>query len=527
MNLSRYRLDPTVLLIALLVAVNLGAVIGLVTARRDARRAVQEGLELEIRADARALEARLAAEHDSLDFLARSAPFSSLPTDHGVDPVARRWARLELEATLLLYLRSNPAVTRLRVRDRDGVLAVAQRDGKVPTLAVPDDPLPLELWLLRATWPLDGSSELEAWLDTRPLVADLGSALELHRTLPADPQGPLEAVTSDRWQPPLKGWLERTESDTRVLGAVDRLAGLYRGTLILNVALLPVTLLLGALTVRRARRLASLESERRQRERLRTLEMQVQHSERLASLGRFAAGTAHEINNPLAGMTNYLQLLREDLEIGRIDQAREWVPRLDEGIDRVAGIVRQVLHFAEPGAAAHESVDLAEVIERTVLFLNRHPECRDATVRIHCEGDLRLEGDAVGLGQLVLNLVLNACQAVPEGASAEVDVDAREGDLDGDTRNSIPGGTVVLRVLDRGSGIVPEMRDRLFEPFQSGRDSSGLGLAVCHGIVGRHRGTIEAFDRVPGPGTELRVRLPRRADETETTGSTETEGEET
>ena len=403
---------------------------------------------------------------------------------------------------MLLYLRSNPAVARLRVRDGDEILAIAHRDDEVPTLAAPGAPLPLDLWLLQATWPLDGSSVLEAWVDTRPLVADLGSSLKLHRTLPAEPRGPLEPVAGDRWQPPLRGWLERTESDTRVLGAVERLAGLYRGTLILNVALLPVTLLLGALTVRRVRRLAGLESERRQQERLRALEMQVQHAERLASLGRFAAGTAHEINNPLAGMRNYLQLLREDLDAGRADQARTWVPRLAEGIERVASTVRQVLHFAEPGAAAHEPVDLGEVVERTVLFLRRHPECGDTTLTVRRHGDLNLEGDAVGLGQLVLNLVLNACQAGAGDASAEVEVDV-----------AADGADLVLRVLDRGTGIVPEMRDRLFEPFQSGRASSGLGLAVCHGIVGRHRGTIDALDRHPGPGTELRVRLPRRAGE--------------
>jgi signal transduction histidine kinase len=249
------------------------------------------------------------------------------------------------------------------------------------------------------------------------------------------------------------------------------------------------------------RRLAHLESERRQQERLRQLELQVQHSERLASLGRFAAGMAHEINNPLAGMSNYFQLLREDLDENKPEAARQWLPRIEEGIERVAGTVQQVLHFAEPGQAEHRRVKLDEVLERTADFLRGHPDCRNATLRVHCPPDLDVMGDTVSLGQLVLNLVLNACQAHPDG---EVEIVA-------EARREAGEDFVELRVLDRGPGIDPQIRDRLFEPFQSTRGSSGLGLAVCHGIVARHGGRIEARDRTPGPGTELWIRLPRRA----------------
>lgn len=491
------RLEPTVLLVGLLVVVNGLAVLGMVRARREARTAVREGLALETHADARAFEARLASEHAQLEFLAHASPLTAPPAA-AADPVVRRWARLDLEATLLRYLQSSPAVVRLRVGGGDEVEAVAQRRGGVPTLAAPNDPLSLDVDLLRASWPLgDGQRALEVWIDPRPLIADVGSHLRLHRQRPAVSAGPMEPVSSPSWTPPLEGWVERTESDTRVLGAVERLADLYRITLVLNVALLPATLLLGALTLRRVRRLARLESERQQQARMRALELQVQHAERLAGLGRFAAGMAHEINNPLEGMANYLQLLREDLEAGRGQEAREWLPRLDEGLDRVAGIVRQVLHFAEPGSAAHEPVDLAAVLARTVDFLRGHPDCRNAGLQVRCPSELHLDGDRVSLGQLVLNLVLNACQAQPDGG--EVEIVARGEDE-----------MVVLQVLDRGPGIAPEIRDRLFEPFQSTRGSSGLGLAVCHGIVARHHGRIEACDRQPGPGAEIIVHLPRR-----------------
>lgn len=500
----RARPDPTVLLVALLVVVNVLAVLGMVRARRDARIAVRDALVLETRADARAFEARLAREHAQLEFLARSPTLGRPSPDEEGDPVARRWARLDLEATLLVYLQSSPAVVRLRVREGEVIWALAQRVDGIPTLTKPRKVLPLELDLLHASWPLDEGEPgrlLEAWLDPEPLTADIGTHLRLHRRQPAVPIGPLEPVSSKHWMPPLHGWVERSESDTRVLGAVERLATLYRVTFVVNVALLPVTLLLGALTVRRVRRLTSLESERRQQAQLRALELQVQHAERLAILGRFAAGMAHEINNPLEGMANYLQLLREDLATGRPDEARQWLPRLAEGIDRVARTVRQVLHFGEPGSTQNEQLDLARVLERTVDFLGGHPDCQDVSLRLHGPDELVLEGDPVSLEQLVLNLVLNACQS-QGGGEVEILASGHPDHLE-------------VAVLDRGPGFAPEVLENLFEPFQSTRGSSGLGLAVCHGIVMRHQGQIEVRERLPGPGSEVRVRLPRHLESEE------------
>ena len=498
--LNPYRLDPAVLLVGVLVAVNLLAVVGLVAARRDARSAVREGLALETRADARAFEARLTSELAQLEFLARSPPLTTLSTVAASDPVALRWARLDLEATLLLYMQSNPSVVELRVREDEEIRAVARRVGGVPSLASPGDQSPPDSRLLHAAWAVEESpTELEGWLDPQPLVLDLGDHLRLLRTKPEESSGPVERVSIAGRNPPFEAWIERSHSDdTRVLGAVERLADLYWITLMFNVALLPATLGLGALTLRRIRRLDRLENERQQQERLRALELQVQHSERLASLGRFAAGFAHEINNPLEGMANYVQLLHDDVGSGRLDAARQWLPRLNEGIDRVAGTVRQVLHFAEPGSAAHDRVDFGEVIERTVDFSRRHPDCREAVFKVRCEQGLHLEGDSVSLGQLVLNLVLNACQMQAAGGEVEI------------IGCAAPDGRIELRVLDTGPGISAEMRDCLFEPFQSSRGSSGLGLAVCHGLVAGHQGTIEALDRIPGPGAEILVRLPRQ-----------------
>jgi signal transduction histidine kinase len=213
-------------------------------------------------------------------------------------------------------------------------------------------------------------------------------------------------------------------------------------------------------------------------------------------LGRFAAGIAHEINNPLEGMANYLHLLDADLHDGSVDEARRWLPRLREGIDRAAGTVRQVLSFAEPGQGAKLSTDLGDIAERTLHFLRRHPDCVHIRLHRHNSDTVEVLGDPQTLGQLVLNLVLNACQAQERDGEVEVRVAAVDPDR------------AELVIEDRGPGFPEAIRQHLFEPFQSGRGSLGLGLAVCLGIVVDHGGEISVADRDDGPGSRVRVLLP-------------------
>jgi signal transduction histidine kinase len=246
---------------------------------------------------------------------------------------------------------------------------------------------------------------------------------------------------------------------------------------------------------RQVRRSARLEAAAEQQARVRELERQLFHSERLASVGRLAAGLAHEINNPLEGMTNYLSMLREDLEAGRAEDARELVPPLSEGLGRVAGILRQVLAFADPGRTPKSRLDLARVVGRTAEFVRANPAYRGVRIGVALPAEpLPVVGNEVTLGQLVLNLLVNACQAQPD--HGEVEVTARRA-----------GDRAEVTVADRGRGLPPEVRERLFEPFVSTRGSTGLGLAVCHGIAEDHRGRLAAEDR-PGGGTVFRFELP-------------------
>jgi C4-dicarboxylate-specific signal transduction histidine kinase len=300
------------------------------------------------------------------------------------------------------------------------------------------------------------------------------------------------AVVDEHWQPPVRWTLERTEEGSRLIESVESLAARYRGPVALNATLITLSLGLGLVAFRQARRSALLAAAAEQQARVRELERQLFHSELLASVGRLAAGLAHEINNPLEGMTNYLSLLREDLAAGRIEEARELVDPLAEGVTRVAGILHQVLTFADPGRTPKSRLDLAEVIRRTADFVRANPAHRGIAIAVDLEEEpLPVLGNEVTLGQLLLNLLVNACQAQPRGGEVSVTAHAS-------------GERVVLTVADRGPGLAPEIRDRLFEPFQSTRGSTGLGLAVCHGIAAPTAGYIPA-SQPTGGGRFFRV----------------------
>jgi signal transduction histidine kinase len=177
-------------------------------------------------------------------------------------------------------------------------------------------------------------------------------------------------------------------------------------------------------------------------------------------------------------------------------QARALADRASEGVARAAGVIRQILTFSEPGSSGKQPLDLREVVQGAASFVRSNPRYRSTEVRVAVGADaLLLEGNPVTLGQLTLNLLLNALQAEPANGPVEVTAHAE-------------GETIVLEVSDRGPGVSPAVRDRLFEPFTSTRGSSGLGLAVCRGIVGDHGGTIDAGDR-DGGGAIFTVRLPR------------------
>ena len=502
-------------LLLLLVGVNALAVAGIVAASRGARAAAVQELQLQTQAQARALEVVLSSLRRELLFLTRSPPLVELvAAGPRPDEALRRRGAVEL----LGFAGAHPAVRALALRDRQGApLVLVGRSGTRPALlpATSDPPAPIaERSLFVAHAPVAGRlrdrGQLEVWIEPRALIEavapTLGDRLEVRQggadgAEPADGRLVAEAPVRDAlWTPPVAWSLVRREAEGRVLEPVTELAARYRRTVLINAGVMLLTLMLGMLAYRQARRGAALEAENRQQARMRELERQVLHAERLASIGRLAAGVAHEVNNPLEGMSNYLSLLEEDLAGGEVQRAREMVPRVREGLARVAGVTRQMLAFSDPARAPKEPIDVRRPLEETVEFVRRHPAFRDVALRLTLPpGPVMVRGSGTTLGQLFLNLLLNAAQSQQSAAQkrpAEVEITCQAA-----------GDRARVTVADRGPGLSREALDHLFEPFFSTRGSTGLGLAACHGIARDHGGSLQGRNRSSG-GAEFVFELP-------------------
>jgi signal transduction histidine kinase len=194
-------------------------------------------------------------------------------------------------------------------------------------------------------------------------------------------------------------------------------------------------------------------------------------------------------------MANYLALARGALDKGDVAEAQRRLASVREGLERAAGIVRQVLAHADPSNVPRTEVDLVRVLDETAHFVQSRPEFRAVDFAVDLPAaPLLVRGNAVMLGQVAVNLIINACEAQPGGG--RVEVRARKED-----------DQVVAEVADRGPGIPESDRQRIFEPFYSTKDSTGLGLSVCHSIVRDHGGELSAAAR-DGGGAVFRMRLP-------------------
>jgi signal transduction histidine kinase len=219
-------------------------------------------------------------------------------------------------------------------------------------------------------------------------------------------------------------------------------------------------------------------------------------AQRLSATGTLAAGFAHEINNPLGGIMNALRKLRD----GGLDEERraEYYELVDDGLHRIRTIVDRILHFT-PGRAEPTAIDAAEVCRQAVALAGHRAELRGVTVEVAEEGPVPLVGDAQELTQAVLNLVLIAVHAIPEGRGGRVTVSARPVD-----------GEDFLEVVDDGTGMDPETVRRCVDYFYSTKpegEGTGLGMAIVQHIVTDHGGTLDiASER--GKGTTVRMRLP-------------------
>ncbi len=226
------------------------------------------------------------------------------------------------------------------------------------------------------------------------------------------------------------------------------------------------------------------------------LEQQLLEREKLSSIGLLAAGVAHEVNTPLAGISSYAQMLLQ--QVRHEDPKRTLLEKIQVQTVRASGIINNLLNFSRTGDAEFREIDVNRVLDDTQQLLE--PQLRNANfeiVRNYTEQLAPAYGSASKLQQVFMNLILNARDAMPNGGRLTIHTRAVDSSL-------------VIDFRDTGVGIAPEHIARIYDPFFTTKDigqGTGLGLALSYGIVQEHNGRIFVESR-PGEGTHFTIKLP-------------------
>jgi two-component system, NtrC family, sensor kinase len=234
---------------------------------------------------------------------------------------------------------------------------------------------------------------------------------------------------------------------------------------------------------------------------LKSIQDQLVQTEKLAGIGRLAAGVAHEINNPLTGILTNSSLMLEDLP--EEDPRRDDLKVIVDETLRCRKIVKGLLDFARQSPPQKQLVSLNGVIEDVITLVRNQANFRNIRIDLKLDQSVpQIFADRDQIRQVVLNIVLNAADAMPGGGEFNIRSSSYAED-----------GFIELSFRDTGEGIPADVKEKLFEPFVTTKKSgTGLGLSIAYGIIERHKGKI-AVESAAGKGTTFRIILPVRQDE--------------
>jgi len=237
------------------------------------------------------------------------------------------------------------------------------------------------------------------------------------------------------------------------------------------------------------------------REREELQRAQLVHTEKMAAVGTLAAGVAHEVNNPLAGVLASIENMRDNPDD---EEMRDrYLQLIADGLTRIERTVANLLNFARPREIKLERTSINHNLRHVVELVGYQLRAAGVEVEMDLDSDpAAVEADHFQMEQLFLNLVLNALDAMRDGGTLYL-------------RTRVRGGKVIAEVRDTGHGILAEVRERIFDPFYTTREvgeGTGLGLAVSGSIVAAHGGRIELETSV-GRGTTFRVIMTAMADD--------------
>ncbi|MFN7914807.1 MAG: PAS domain S-box protein [Vicinamibacterales bacterium] len=251
-----------------------------------------------------------------------------------------------------------------------------------------------------------------------------------------------------------------------------------------------------------------ISAQRRNQSEREHMELQLAEAQKMESLGRLAGGVAHDFNNMLGGIMGYAELLLDDESD---PQRRQDLESIMQAAVRSAELTRKLLAFGRRGKNIVEAVDLNAIVQDSVSMLR--PSFRpDVVVSIEPESMWTVDADPGQMNQLVVNLCINANEAMPDGGWLRLTV--TDVTLDAEHAGALaPGDYVQLAVTDTGVGMPDDVRSRIFEPFfttkvRGSSPGTGLGLSTVYGIVHLHHGAIDV-ESTPGHGSRFVVRLPK------------------
>ena len=245
-----------------------------------------------------------------------------------------------------------------------------------------------------------------------------------------------------------------------------------------------------------AQKVAFIIERKEIEEKIKLFQEQIRHADRLATIGELTAGIAHELNNPLNNILGFAQLIIKNNTLN--EQAKRDIEKIIKAVLNSREIIKKLMYFSRQMPQNFTNVNLNKIIKDAMYFIE--PQCSKENIAIHYQLSDNLpsiHADNLQLNQVIVNLVVNAIQAMPEGGKLTIF-----------TRND--SQSVFLSVEDSGIGISKKIMQHIFNPFFTTKvigKGTGLGLSVVHGIIATHKGKIDVKSK-EGVGTKFEIEFP-------------------
>lgn len=230
---------------------------------------------------------------------------------------------------------------------------------------------------------------------------------------------------------------------------------------------------------------------------IKQLEKQLIQSEKMAAIGQFSSGIAHQLNTPLGTIILYAQMLILDLQNKTLDEQKllKRLESIEQQGERAKQLIQRLLTFSQPHKTEFVPVDINQIIENSLVMVEEELSQNNIEIIKNLEPSPRILGDAYQLQELLINMIMNAKQAMHKGGILTLSTMSMQ-------------KFVKIRIQDTGKGILEENMNHIFEPFFTDKaEGTGLGLFVCRNIVYNHDGFIDVQSEV-GKGTTFIVSLP-------------------